>query len=125
MGWAGGLDRSEVQQLLKGMGRPAEESDMDAAMADLDKDGNGTVEFTEFLDWWQGGKLSKDDKRLIAGALGVSEPEPEPEPQPRCGLGCPRPGQGGCGDGGWRWCTREGAPAPRSHAAHFARLCVL
>ena len=96
MGWAGGLDRSEVQQLLKGMGKPAEESDMDAAMAELDKDGNGTVEFTEFLDWWQGGKLSKEDKRLIAGALGVSEPEPEPEPQPkvRPGVPSPRPGRG-------------------------------
>ena len=95
MGWAGGLDRSEVQQLLKGMGKPAEESDMDAAMAELDKDGNGTVEFTEFLDWWQGGKLSKEDKRLIAGALGVSEPEPEPEPQPkvRPGVPSPRPGR--------------------------------
>ena len=68
---------------------------MDAAMAELDKDGNGTVEFTEFLDWWQGGKLSKEDKRLIAGALGVSEPEPEPEPQPkvRPGVPSPRPGR--------------------------------
>ena len=81
--------------MLKGMGKPAAESDMDAAMAELDKDGNGTVEFTEFLDWWQGGKLSKDDKRLIAGALGVSEPEPEPEPQPkvRPGVPSPRPGR--------------------------------
>ena len=32
---------------------------MDAAMAQLDKDGNGTVEFSEFLDWWQGGKGAK------------------------------------------------------------------
>lgn len=48
------LDRTEVANLAKVLGTDVDdELDLDAAMAVMDADGNGSVEFEEFRDWYQ------------------------------------------------------------------------
>ena len=73
MGWAGGLDRSEVQQLLKGMERPAEERDMDAAMAELDP---------EFSNAHKNDEVGNDEDATLAQLRAQLEPWQRPLSQP-------------------------------------------
>ena len=49
---SGALDREEVRQVLIQMGRPEEDIDLDAAMEELDADGDGEVDFGEFEAWF-------------------------------------------------------------------------
>jgi Ca2+-binding EF-hand superfamily protein len=50
---SGELDRDEVRSLVTQLGMDASEKDVDAAMAAMDKDGDGTVDFPEFCLWWR------------------------------------------------------------------------
>jgi hypothetical protein len=51
---SGALDREEVAHLAKTLGTEVEsEAGLDAAMALMDIDGNGTVEYAEFKIWYQ------------------------------------------------------------------------
>eukprot|EP01043_Picozoa_sp_COSAG02_P052569 COSAG02_NODE_5683_length_4131_cov_2.397817_2_plen_785_part_00 len=51
---SGGLDRNEVANLAKTLGAEVEsEADLDAAMALMDADGNGCVDYEEFKAWYQ------------------------------------------------------------------------
>ena len=51
---SGGLDRGEVANLAKTLGAEVEsEADLDAAMALMDADGNGCVDYEEFKAWYQ------------------------------------------------------------------------
>ena len=52
------LEREEVEELLCGLGKRLDKAAVDAAMADMDRDGGGNVSFSEFLDWWM--KMGKD-----------------------------------------------------------------
>jgi len=55
----GTLDKSEVSSALLRMERARFGSDLDDAFAAMDADGDGSVTFDEFQQWWEaGGKLS-------------------------------------------------------------------
>lgn len=46
------LDRGEVQRLASLIGVVLDEEELSSAMAEMDKDGSGEVDFSEFYDWW-------------------------------------------------------------------------
>ena len=49
----GVLGREQVRRLVQEIdGTELSDGDLDAAMAAMDDDGNGTVDFQEFSDWW-------------------------------------------------------------------------
>eukprot|EP01051_Picozoa_sp_SAG22_P023230 SAG22_NODE_5905_length_933_cov_1.426859_1_plen_110_part_10 len=50
---SGGLDKDEVAALARNLGRPLSEQELDEAMAEMDEDGGGTVEFEEFYSWYE------------------------------------------------------------------------
>jgi uncharacterized membrane protein len=50
---SGALDKNEVAEVMKSMGKPVDAAGLEAAMQEIDKDGSGEVEFEEFLGWWQ------------------------------------------------------------------------
>lgn len=71
----GSLDRTEVEALCAAMGLAIDAADMDTAMAEMDSDGNGEVDFQEFTTWWGGYHESAGDEsslrsRLLSGTLG-------------------------------------------------------
>ena len=59
------LEREEVEELLRGLGKTLDESAVDKAMSDMDRDGGGDISFNEFLEWWQ----SKGSKMGAQGML--------------------------------------------------------
>jgi hypothetical protein len=50
---SGLLDHREVRKLMSDMGKQLSDDQFTRAMADIDSDGSGEVDFTEFLQWWQ------------------------------------------------------------------------
>ena len=54
------LSRDEIQQASQDLNRALHSDDaLDAAMAAMDTDGDGEVNYEEFCEWWEaGGKLS-------------------------------------------------------------------
>ena len=83
---SGTLDRAEVENAGRMLGRVFYGTDLDDAMAAMDGDGNGEVDFAEFTAWWEGGgKLNASERfelkwaqfgarfdQLLADALGAS-----------------------------------------------------
>ena len=69
---SGYLDHDEVAQLCKMLGRKMGKKQVQAAMAEMDTDGNGEVSWTEFDAWWQvnGGKALK--KTAPAGEIDLT-----------------------------------------------------
>ena len=64
---SGYLDRDEVDQLMKRMGKWLSAKEIDRCMAELDADGNDEVSLEEFEDWWRsnGNKFTAaEDKEL-------------------------------------------------------------
>ena len=60
---SGSLDHDEVAKLAERMGRPPmDEETLEKAMAMMDEDGNGTIDFLEFLAWW---RLGHDGSNLL------------------------------------------------------------
>ena len=57
------LEREEVEELLRGLGKKLDEKAVDEAMAQMDRDGGGDISFNEFLEWWQriGSKLGSQN----------------------------------------------------------------
>ena len=49
---SGVLDRAELRQVLLKMGKKLSEMQLDTALAEIDNDGSGQVEFAEFEVWW-------------------------------------------------------------------------
>ena len=47
------MDREEVGQVLKKMGKVSDGEGLDKALAEIDEDGSGEVEYPEFLVWWR------------------------------------------------------------------------
>ena len=47
---SGALDPEELNQMFTEMGQP--DIDVDAALAEIDEDGDGEVDFDEFFEWW-------------------------------------------------------------------------
>eukprot|EP01047_Picozoa_sp_COSAG01_P018315 COSAG01_NODE_990_length_12289_cov_22.606545_2_plen_1243_part_00 len=58
---SGTLDHGEIVYLCQSMGLKLKPEEINAAMAIMDKDGNGNVDFAEFEPWWKehGGKAAK------------------------------------------------------------------
>ena len=49
---SGTLDRGEIANVLKKMGLSADDEDVEDAMTGFDEDGNGTIEYDEFILWY-------------------------------------------------------------------------
>ena len=58
-GGEGSLDREELKQLMKELGRDMADHELDTAMQLMDEDGGGTVDFDEFQKWF--GWLTESD----------------------------------------------------------------
>lgn len=56
----GTLDREEIGALAKGIGHKLTAKELDAAMTEMDQDGEGDVDFVEFYAWWQKNKERSD-----------------------------------------------------------------
>ena len=50
---SGDLDREEVRTVLKKMGRVVTESKLDHVILAMDENGDGMVEYEEFMTWWE------------------------------------------------------------------------
>ena len=50
---SGALDREEIRALARNLGSPLTEEQLTVAMAEMDEDGGGEVEFDEFLAWYE------------------------------------------------------------------------
>eukprot|EP01045_Picozoa_sp_COSAG04_P006474 COSAG04_NODE_319_length_16893_cov_23.060141_3_plen_865_part_00 len=49
---SGSLGKEEIHKLMEGVGRPMDESKLAAAMKEMDRTGDGQVDFREFHAWW-------------------------------------------------------------------------
>ena len=49
----GVIGKEQVRRLVQDLGKELSEEELDAAMAAMDDDGNGTVGFFRFFDWWR------------------------------------------------------------------------
>jgi hypothetical protein len=67
---SGLLDRSEVKQLAIMLGQKLNSKELDIAMAEIDKDGSGEVDFDEFFAWWVS---DKEESALQTKADGSSK----------------------------------------------------
>jgi hypothetical protein len=47
------LKRGEVAELVRHLGKRLDDAALDAALAEMDKDGSGSVEYDEFVTWWE------------------------------------------------------------------------
>mmetsp|Transcript_6355 Transcript_6355/g.6571 ORF Transcript_6355/g.6571 Transcript_6355/m.6571 type:complete len:255 (-) Transcript_6355:46-810(-) len=50
---SGSLDAAELAKLCQSLGSPLNYNQLESAIMLLDKDGNGKVDYSEFLQWWQ------------------------------------------------------------------------
>ena len=66
---SGGLDKAELGELMHGLGEELDAAGLDRLMAEMDDDGNGTIEFGEFRAWFlshvveQSGQLKFQQRR--------------------------------------------------------------
>eukprot|EP01047_Picozoa_sp_COSAG01_P076208 COSAG01_NODE_13310_length_1603_cov_16.552527_1_plen_308_part_10 len=65
---SGYLERSEVRTMATMMGVDISEPEVDAAMAQMDTDGDGKIEYAEFSRWWQ-----RTQQEASAGGAGGGE----------------------------------------------------
>ena len=49
----GTLERDELEQAAERLGQHMSPDELDAAMAEMDADGSGEVDFEEFMAWWE------------------------------------------------------------------------
>jgi hypothetical protein len=64
---SGQLDRAEVGKLAAKLGRELTVGELDEAMAQMDIDGSGGVDYEEFEEWWA--KAKHDSSSLLAHAV--------------------------------------------------------
>ena len=50
---SGALDREEIRALSRNLGCPLNGNELNAALKEMDEDGGGTVEFSEFYHWFE------------------------------------------------------------------------
>ena len=67
---SGTLDREEISRMSRILGHPMSEAQLDDAMAQMDDDNSGEVDFAEFHEWW--GSLKKSAVDLSDKGDGVS-----------------------------------------------------
>ena len=51
--YTGMLDEDELRKVMTDMGKVLSDSEFAQAMAEIDEDGSGEIDFDEFLGWWQ------------------------------------------------------------------------
>ena len=59
------LDKQQLRRLTADLGQPLSDAEVTVAMSFLDEDGNGVVDFNEFVSYWTG------TRRIKAGAAGA------------------------------------------------------
>ena len=72
---SGALDRKEIEELSTKLGADLDDSELDAAMAEMDADGSGEAKFWEFKRWWEssgGGKLKQAAKSTYGGDIDAA-----------------------------------------------------
>ena len=62
------LDKQQLRRLTADLGQPLSDAEVTVAMSFLDEDGNGVVDFNEFVSYWTG------TRRIKAGAAGAAKP---------------------------------------------------
>ena len=70
---SGALDEKEFAKLCRDLGRKLSKKAMAEAMAEMDRDGNGTVEWREFEIWWQANGGNALKKNAPAGEIILAE----------------------------------------------------
>ncbi|KAL3662744.1 hypothetical protein V7S43_012147 [Phytophthora oleae] len=68
---SGSIDENELQQLVKKLGRRAEEFDLPAMLREVDVDGSGSIGFNEFLQIVANMTRSDGPKTAFAGLLDL------------------------------------------------------
>lgn len=77
----GTLDRDEIRQLARRLGKRLSDKQLNEAMMAMDADGSGDVAFDEFLSWWKG-YLASGGGGFFAGlSLGFLRSNPPPPPE--------------------------------------------
>jgi Ca2+-binding EF-hand superfamily protein len=77
----GTLDRSEIKQLAKRLGKRLSEKQLHEAMMEMDADGSGEVAFDEFVSWWKGYQ-DRGGGGLFSGlSLDFLKSAPPPPPE--------------------------------------------
>ena len=74
----GTLDRDEIRQLARRLGKRLSDKQLNEAMMAMDADGSGDVAFDEFLSWWKGNRGGGFFAGLSLDFLR-SKPPPPPE----------------------------------------------
>lgn len=67
---SGTLEREEIDMLAKEMDTPLTERELDVAMATMDADGSGEVDFEEFSEWYL---LMRKKGRMPSWGRAISE----------------------------------------------------
>ena len=62
---SGYLDRGELGHLAERAGRHLNERQLDDAMRTMDVDGSGQVDFEEFANWWENGKIEQPKGSVV------------------------------------------------------------
>eukprot|EP01043_Picozoa_sp_COSAG02_P059244 COSAG02_NODE_7514_length_2977_cov_1.808895_3_plen_89_part_00 len=68
---SGTLDRAELQALASALGTTLSDHEISEAMAQVDKDGDGSVNLEEFMEWWEflcSGYLFQLDRTRCSGS---------------------------------------------------------
>jgi hypothetical protein len=76
------LDRFEFERLCSDAGREMEPAEVQAALSAIDENGNGYIEFNEFVAFWKNPKekvkkvseAEMGEQAMVAGAAGESRP---------------------------------------------------
>jgi len=72
------IDSNELESLLLFLGDPNLDSDLDMARDEMDEDGNGVIEFQEWIVWWleRAGKNPNADEQAKVRTLKKSNKSP-------------------------------------------------
>jgi calmodulin len=77
----GTLDRDEIQQLAKRLGKRVSGKALAEAMQEMDADGSGEIEFEEFLSWWKGHQAKGGGGFFSGLSLDFLKSAPPPPPE--------------------------------------------
>ena len=78
---SGTLDCTEIAVVLRKLGLNAGPQDVEDATTGIDANGNGIIEYAEFVDWYRVLSWRASAQRAEARPRTEGGPEPEPEPE--------------------------------------------
>ena len=73
---SGAIEMEEVEELTQLLGMDLTRDEVELLVREIDKDGNGEVDFEEFYDWWTSDKESSVLKKAQDGNQKDYEIEP-------------------------------------------------